>query len=41
MRLTDFIHGSSRPAWTARLLAYVAFIVTITFLVQVVHTVWL
>lgn len=41
MRLYDLIHAPTRPAWTARLVAYVALIVTIIIFVQVVHVFWL
>lgn len=37
MKLHDFIHSPSRPAWTARLVVYIAFIVTIVLFVQFVH----
>lgn len=35
MNLSDLIHAPTRPAWTARLVAYIAFVVTISVFVQV------
>ena len=40
MKLTHFIHASTRPAWTARLVIYIAVIVTISIVVQIIW-VWL
>ena len=37
MRLHDLIHAHTRPAWTVRLLAYVAVVATLVFIVQVLH----
>ena len=41
MNLTEFIHASTRPAWTARLVVYLAIIATISAAVQVVTWLWL
>lgn len=41
MRLHDFIHASTRPAWTARLVLYIALIVTVTLFVQILVSVFL
>lgn len=35
MNLSDLIHAPTRPAWTARLVAYIALVVTISIAVQV------
>ena len=40
MNLSDFFHGTTRPAWTARLLAYIALVVTISLALQVLFWVW-
>lgn len=37
MRLHHLIHAPTRPAWTARIVIYIALIVTITILIQVVQ----
>lgn len=39
MRLHEFIHAPTRPSWTARLVAYIALIATITLVVQILHVV--
>lgn len=39
MKLQDLIHPPTRPAWTARLVIYIALIVTIVLFVQFAH-VW-
>lgn len=36
MRLRTLIHASTRPAWTARLVLYIALVVTISLAVQVI-----
>jgi len=36
MNLSDLFTASTRPAWTARLVVYLAFIVTISVGVQVI-----
>ena len=41
MRLHDIIHASTRPAWTARLVLYIALIVTVTLFVQILVSVFL
>lgn len=41
MKLQDFIHASTRPAWTARLVIYVAVIATISLVVQLLGWAWL
>ena len=41
MRLQDFIHASTRSAWTARLVLYIALIVTVTLFVQILVSVFL
>lgn len=35
MKLREFIYASTRPAWTARLVVYVALMVTLSAFVQV------
>jgi len=37
MNLSDLIHASSRPAWTARLVAYIALVATLALIVEVVQ----
>ena len=37
MKLHDFIHAPTRPTWVARMLAYIALLVTLVLVVQVVH----
>lgn len=39
MKLQDLIHPPTRPAWTARLVIYIALIVTLVLVTQLVH-VW-
>lgn len=41
MKLHEIIHAPTRPAWTARLTAYIALVVTAIVIVQVVHVLWL
>lgn len=36
MNLSDLITAPTRPAWTARLVAYIAFVVTISIVVQAI-----
>jgi hypothetical protein len=40
MNLTELLHGSTRPQWTARLVLYIAIIVTISTAVQLVAWWW-
>lgn len=35
MNLSDLIHAPTRPAWTARLVVYLATVVTVSLVVQV------
>lgn len=37
MKLTHFIHASTRPAWTARLVVYIALIVTVSLIVELIQ----
>lgn len=41
MKLHDFIHASTRPAWTARLVVYLAVIVTLSAAAQFAAWLWL
>lgn len=41
MKLADFIHAPTRTAWTARLVVYVAIIVTISIVLQAIALWWL
>lgn len=41
MKLQDLIHAPTRPTWTARLVLYVALVVTVCAFVQIVHIFWL
>lgn len=36
MNLSDLIHAPTRPVWTARLVVYIALVVTISAGVQVI-----
>lgn len=40
MNLHEFIHAPTRPAWTARLAVYIAFIVTISTALQIIGWLW-
>ena len=40
MKLSEFISGKTRAGWMARLLTYVAIVVTATFGFQIIHL-WL
>lgn len=41
MTLGELIHASTRPSWTARLVVYLAIVVTVSTLAQVVAWLWL
>lgn len=41
MKPRELIHASTRPAWTARLLLYIAAVVSLSIFVQVVIALWL
>ena len=41
MKLQELIHAPTRLAWKLRLLVYIAIVVSLTLVVQVVHAVWL
>ena len=41
MDLSEFIHASTRPAWTARLVVYLAVIATISAAMQIITWLWL
>jgi hypothetical protein len=40
MKLSDLIHASTKPIWTARLVAYLALVVTISIVAQVLASIW-
>jgi len=37
MNLSDFLHAPTRPSWTARLVAYIAVVVTLAVVVELVQ----
>jgi hypothetical protein len=40
MKLHDIFHASTRPAWTARLVVYLAAIATLSITAQVIGWLW-
>ena len=37
MNLREFIHAPTRPAWTARLVAYIALVATLAVIIELVQ----